>query len=52
MIFYERPRVLVIFCPFSRHEIVIYQPCEIWPAMKSTMALYGTPYKWGWSGEV
>ena len=49
---YDRPRVLVIYCPCSKHEAVIYRPCEIWPTFKKVMALFGVPYKWGWRGEM
>ena len=49
---YDRPRVLVIYCPFSKHEMVICRPCEVWPTFKRVIDLFGVPYKWEWSEEV
>ena len=47
---YETPRTLIIYCPCSRHEVVIYRPVDIWPTFKAIMRQFGRPYKWGWRG--
>lgn len=49
---YETPRTLIIYCPCSRHEVVIYRQVDIWPTFKAIMHKFGRPYKWGWRGEV